>query len=510
MGSNPKNLIIRADANSQIGSGHVMRCLALAQAWQEMGGQVTFIITEADPLSTEKLRTEGIPWINLAVEPGSLKDAAQTAEVGCQCGTEWAAVDSYACGTEYQRTLKTAGLRILFVDDYGHAKRYVADLVLNQNIFTDEALYIDREPQTQLLLGTRYVLLRREFWLWKGCRPKIPEIARKVLVTMGGSDPDNVTQKIMKALALVDVEGLESIIVVGGNNARFRKLEYAAHNSFRKIRLVHNVNNMVELIEWADVAITAGGSTCWELAFLGVPSLITILADNQVPVARGLDLQGASINLGWHTTLNTKDVASRLHELLFSSEKREKMANQGQLLVDGNGAIRVARKMSRETLALRYVREEDCRLIWEWANEPLTRAQSFSPEPISWDEHRAWFDSIRNDPSSRLYVALDTNGEPVGQIRFRIEGEEAVISISLAPEHRGHGYGAGVISLGSQELWKTKTIRLIHAYIKPENIASIRAFIKAGFVESGTTKIKNSPALRFTLGRTLQHDIDPS
>jgi len=279
------SLLLRADASETIGTGHVMRCLALAQAWQDTGGRVVFLMATEAPAVEARLQSEGMEVIHLPVQPGSRDDAIQTADLARRVGADWVVVDGYHFGADYQRTIRGLGLHLLFIDDHGHADHYSADLVLNQNIHAHEGIYKNREPYTRLLLGTRYVLLRREFLKWRGWKREIPEVARKVLVTMGGSDPDNVTLKVIQALQQVDVDGLETIVVVGGGNPHYEELQSSVQESRFPVLLESNVTNMPELMAWADVAVSAGGSTSWELAFMGVPALVLILANNQRSIA---------------------------------------------------------------------------------------------------------------------------------------------------------------------------------------------------------------------------------
>ncbi len=229
---------------------------------------------------------------------GQSEDAQQVIEIAQAQDTGYVTIDGYHFGAEYQKWLKAAGLRLLVLDDNGHADHYYADVVLNQNIHASDALYPNREPYTQLLLGTRYALLRREFWRWRDWQREIPDVARKVLVTMGGSDPDNVTLKILHALEQVELNGLEVTVVVGGNNPHYDALQAAAQRSQHAVRLEHNVTDMPALMAWADVAVSAGGSTCWELAFLGLPSVVVVLADNQRAIVHGLATVHYAVYLG--------------------------------------------------------------------------------------------------------------------------------------------------------------------------------------------------------------------
>lgn len=339
-GSNLQPLLLRADASTQIGAGHVMRCLALAQAWQDAGGVAHFAAAELPDGLAARLTAEGMALYRLDVAPGSAADAVQTAALARQLGADWVVEDGYKFGADFQRIIKEAGLRLLAIDDCGHAGHYVADLVLNQNIYANESLYPSREPCTRLLLGTQYVLLRREFQRWRGWQREIPDVARRVLVTMGGGDPDNVTSKVIEALEWVQVDGLEVAVVVGASNPHLPALQDSANRSVHVIRLVQDVSDMSELVAWADLAVVAGGSTCWEIAFMGLPSIIIVIANNQEGIANGLGTQGAGISLGSHTRIDNVSIVSPLQSAICDRQLRTGMCEKALRIVDSHGTTR--------------------------------------------------------------------------------------------------------------------------------------------------------------------------
>lgn len=169
-----KQLIIRADANSRIGVGHVMRCLALAQAWQDKGEKAVFLSHCKSPVLKKRILDEGFDFISLDKPYPEPFDIDYTLNTLHKLSNQdaWLVVDGYHFDSSYQKSIKEAGHKLLWIDDYGHAAHYYADIVLNQNISADERFYIRREPYTRLLLGTRYVLLRHEFKKWQGWRRK--------------------------------------------------------------------------------------------------------------------------------------------------------------------------------------------------------------------------------------------------------------------------------------------------------------------------------------------------
>ena len=497
-------LLIRADASPQIGSGHVMRCLALAQAWLQTDGQVTFLMCPTATILETRLKAEGIQVAHLSVPPGSGEDAEQTIAQAQALGASWVVVDGYQFDADYQRVIKASGLRLLFIDDYGHANHYWADLVLNQNVYAHEGLYTNREPYTQLLLGTRYALLRKEFWSWQGWKRQIPPVARKVLVTLGGGDPDNVTLKVILALQQVEVEELEVVVVVGGSNPHYEELLAIVQNSGVSITLQRNVTNMPELMAWADVAISGGGSTCWELAFMGLPSLILILADNQQEVADKLDALGVVINLGWHSGFESKRLTEVMERLLRLDNLRQKMSCTAQTLVDGEGSDRAIMFLQDKKLRLRAARDADCELLWNWVNDSGVRASAFSSAWIPWEEHLQWFTRKFKDPNCHIFIAFDYQDAPIGQVRFDLlENQQAEIDISIAREQRGLGYGKHLIKATIYRIFTSTSIQAIHAFVKSDNYSSIKTFEKVQFQNYGEAIVQGHLSRHFVLTRSI-------
>lgn len=491
-------VVFRVDASTQIGTGHVMRCLALAQAWQDTQGQPIFIMANPIPALEERLKSEGMKVVHLAAEPGSLADAQETAALAHQFEANWVVVDGYQFGSEYQQTIKNSGLNLLFIDDYGHAEHYYADVVLNQNISAEEEWYQHREPYTQLLLGTRYTLLRREFWQWQGWQRTVPPVAKKVLVTLGGADPDNVTLKVIQSLQIVEVEELEAVVVVGGSNPHYENLKMAVQDSRYPIQLQRNVTNMPELMAWADVAISAGGSTCWELAFMGLPSILLILAENQRAIAEKLATLNLAVNLGWHQDVESQNIAQNLSTVLRSAEQRRNMSKLSQKIVDGKGADSVVRNLAASSIKLRPVKEEDCELLWHWANDPEVRSSAFDSEPINWETHVKWFEHKLNSQNSFIFIVEDINNNPIGQVRFdMIENKEAEIDISIEKKNRGKKLGSEIINQGILYLSKEVAIKSVHSLIKVENKASILIFEKSNFHWLETKNVKNHLAYHY-------------
>ncbi len=496
----PGTLLIRADASVATGSGHLMRCLALGQAWQDAGGTAVALIAEAAPAIEDRLHREAIEVARFDASPGSEDDARRTANFALDRQVSWVVLDGYRFDADYQASLKSRGLRVLLIDDDVHAEKYLADLLLNQNAHAVESLYHSRAPYTRLLLGPRYAMLRREFHALRNWHREIPEFARRVLITMGGSDPDNFTLQVLQALPLVEAESLEIVVVIGGSNPHRAILEKAAAGLHARyaLRLVENALNMPELMTWADVAVSAAGTTSWEMCLLGLPFLVVDLARNQVPVAERLHELGVAWHVASSRDCSSVKIASDLTRLLASGEARSRMSRAGEKLVDGRGASRVCAAMLKGVVAVRRAKESDCRLLWEWANDAEVRASAFSQAAIGWEEHSAWFRAWTADEGCLILIGELADGRAIGQVRIdRLSNGEAEIDVSVARDFRGAGYGSLLLEAALQEAFAAGRIKKVHALIRPENLASVRAFEGAGFLKLGEEQVRGNAALHY-------------
>lgn len=470
-----------------------MRCIALAQAWRRACGSAIFVSAEITSALEARITGKRFQFVRLNAMPGSTEDAARTVEIARMENASWVVADGYHFGQNYQCIVKATGLSLLLLDDCGHAEHYSADFVLNQNLLAREELYKNREPHTRLLLGTQYVLLREEFFAYRGWQREIPVVARKLLITLGGADHENVTHKVIQAL--VGLRNLRTTVVVGGSNAHLDKLKLEISNLKSEIRLVVDATNMPELMAQVDVAIASGGITLWELAFMGVPTVVLVLAENQRAIAATMDTANAA------RQSSVERLEADVTDLLGDTELRRALNERGRQLVDSYGAGRVVTCLCAAGLELRRVRPEDSRLLWEWANEPEVRAVSFWTAPITWEVHQKWFAEHVNSPNCLFYFATNSNNEPVGQIRYDISGATAVVSISLDKQMRRGGNGSALIRRGSEQCFADSSVNLICAFTKLENEPSVRAFLKAGFTDDGMIKTGTTVMRRFVMRR---------
>lgn len=345
-----QRLFIRADASTAIGTGHVMRCIALAQAWQERGGCVTFLSSCQNEALQRRIIKEGFELVFVERKHPDSADLKQVLKqmknVQNNNCIPWLVLDGYHFDSDYQKSVREAGSKLVVIDDYNHLDNYHANVLLNQNIGAELIPY-NCDLKTVKLFGPEYALLRTEFLIWRDRIRKQPKGQHRIMVTLGGADSDNITLKVLRALLQVRLKGFGVDVIVGPANSHIRELEFEIQCARKKfvplansIRLLEGTN-MPEIMAMADVAISAGGSTCWELCFLGKPFLVLIAAENQNRIARGLEEVGSAICLGWHQDVTSKQIQTNLESLLNDDQSRRALSVRGQRMVDGRGRYRV-------------------------------------------------------------------------------------------------------------------------------------------------------------------------
>lgn len=488
-----KSFLFRTDASPAIGTGHVMRCLALAQVLRDEGGKPTFLSSVLSETVSERLTQEQCAIHSLKKPAYGKEDALETAQCARNIGADWIIVDGYSFDPAYQEHVKAQGLKVLLIDDLGHWENYTADIILNQNIFAKQHMYKNVGTSTSLLLGTQYTLLRKEFWQWQTWTRNVPEQAKRILVTLGGYDPHNAISTVIDALKNIR-EPIAITILFGKDDPYIPEVRERIQHALVPFRLESNVANMPKFMAEADIAISAGGTTCYELAFMQLPTMTMVLADNQKMLADAIEDAGLSINLGNYETLERAILTKKITELLLNKRQRSHMATVGRNCVDGQGASRVCMRLTGAPLRLRPANVDDAKLLWEWANDPVVRASAFSTDPIPWEKHVAWFAQKIRDPRCFIFVAIDADENLIGQVRFDITGDEdAECDVHIARESRGKKYAAPLIDAGVRKLFASTDVRSVSAYIREENEASIRSFKKAGFSLQGKAYVHTRP-----------------
>ena len=494
---NPKlsPLLVRADADGARGIGHVLRSLALAHAWHEQGGRVEFLTTQPTPTLRRRMESAGATVSEIARPCPADADIEATLASIARLGSDsaalpWVILDGYHFTPTYQNAIRRSGCQLLVIDDTAHLARYDADIVLNHGALAPRLEY-QINADAWLLLGTRYALLRAEFERWRDFQRHIPQTARNILLTLGGADGGNLTAKVMDALALLKDRAFDVQVLAGPLNPHIDALHrHAAATPNMQIHT--DVSDPSPLMAWADIAIAAAGTTAWELAFMQTPALLLVAAPNQTDVADGIAEFAAGQSLGLAEELRRNDIAVALRQLIDDPARRRLMAERGKNLVDGGGPARVLAAMHerqsfnrQSEFTIRRAGLGDALLLWQWANDPLTRRNSFSRAAISGIEHQAWCAKKFAAPDCRLWI-MQIGDLPVAQIRYdRVVsdiGVAADISFSVAPGFRGRQLGTRLLEATAPLATGELAADSIQAVALQGNEASRRVFLKAGFV----------------------------
>jgi UDP-2,4-diacetamido-2,4,6-trideoxy-beta-L-altropyranose hydrolase len=324
-------MLIRADATPQMGTGHVMRCIALATAARQTGMDTLLIGYFGVPWVLDRLSEGNIPHCCLESEKTHRNESLEKflARVK-QFSPDCVVLDGYHFDLAWQTTIMQAGFKLLLIDDYGHLPEYQCDLLLNQNFGAEAIRY--RGEIGALLIGPHYTLLRPEFAQARlNAKDRIFKgKAGRVLINLGGGNFSHILFEIASTIENVVSEKNIVIRILAGSIPD-QEIMRAFSAIPASLEILRNVREMPMLLLDTDLCISAAGSTIWELCCLGVPFLTLSLAENQESVARKLSEE----NIAPAMTIESLKI------FLHDPYARSISSNAGMALVDGYGAQRV-------------------------------------------------------------------------------------------------------------------------------------------------------------------------
>ncbi|MHB8482288.1 MAG: UDP-2,4-diacetamido-2,4,6-trideoxy-beta-L-altropyranose hydrolase [Nitrospiria bacterium] len=351
------NIVIRTDASIQLGSGHVMRCLTLADALRDNGAKVSFICRKlrgnlCDFIEGKKYQIYRLPENQNIIDDVNkdkqiLKnrnysdcpmDTNETQSILKNWGEtiDWLIIDHYVLGNEWETQMRPYVKKIMVIDDLAN-RSHNCDLLLDQNMYKNmETRYDGLVPRNcKKLLGPQFALLRPEFKAArKNLRTRDGNIKR-ILIFFGGTDPTNETQKALEAIQVLNKTDIDVDVVVGASNPHKEQISRICAN-LQNTSYHCQVENMAELMVMADLAVGAGGSTTWERCCLGLPSIIIVVAKNQERIAMALEDAGTVWNLGWHSGVDSGKITESLLLATKSPEKLLRMGKRGRKIMGGN------------------------------------------------------------------------------------------------------------------------------------------------------------------------------
>lgn len=494
-------VVVRVDASREMGVGHLVRCLTVADQLRARGASLSFVCREHPGHLIGLVQSRGIPVHALSLAPpgegvtgdgyaawlggDARRDAEETIQAFGGEGPDWLIVDHYGADEEWERQVRPHVGQLLVIDDLGN-RPHDCDVLLDQNYSVEgDDKYRDQVNARCLrLLGPRYALLREEYRLARAALMIRREDVSRVLVFFGGTDAANLTSVTLDALSQPALSHVSVDVVLGANNSNRQLVE--ARATARANTFLHSpVPHLADLLSQADLSIGAGGTTTWERMCLGVPSVVVSLAENQRPGCEALAAAGLISYAGPQAQVSIGPLADRVRRLCDDGLARAALSLNGQLLVDGMGAARVAQVImpsAASALHLRAARADDAMLLHGWANERAVRLNAVNTDAIPWSGHQAWFRQKLSDQDCSLYV-LEAADLPVGQIRFdAMEAGNVRISYSLDPIVRGRRWGVPLVAKGIERM-RARGAKGFHADVRVENVASSRVFENLGFTE---------------------------
>lgn len=327
-------MAFRVDASLTIGIGHLMRCLALSEELKRRGNCCHIISKIDNSVFHNKIKNLNLKQLKTNI---TVSEEIETLiKYSKKNNIDWIITDHYKIDTPYNRIVKQNGFNLLSIDDNSQI-HYYSDIVLNQN-FGSEKLEFSSEKYTKFLLGHRYVLIRDE--LLNNFTKKRYSNVKKILISLGGSDFDNYTLKILKSLTTID-ENIEFMVVIAPLNPYSNEIKKYIKNMNRNVILILDPKEMSKIYLESDLAISSGGSSCYELAYYGIPNLIISVAENQLNVANEIEKLNMGIYIGRKNEFKTRKLLNGINELIDNLNLRKSMSHNGKKIIDGRGKERV-------------------------------------------------------------------------------------------------------------------------------------------------------------------------
>lgn len=500
-------IVFRVDASTTMGTGHLMRCLALANSLRRRGADCLFLYRQhdLDPAPTiihqghRALRLPEPRWAQhldhrswLGVDQTTDIDQSRDALESAACRPAWICVDHYALDAQWEQALaRLTGAAVLAIDDLAD-RPHQADLVLDQTLDCPPERYQGLlSAHSRLLPGTDYALLRPEFAAWRPWsrqrrrhQDNAGEDRPRILLSLGGTDPRNFNQLALDALEQLD-KSCRVQLLIGAQAPALHELQRRVQDFPQQVDILTATDQMARLLYHTDLAIGAAGTSSWERCALGVPGILLVIAENQRQSALAQDRAGVARLLGDWTQVQSEDIRRSLQELLLNPAARQHIGERAAQACDGLGCMRVADLLVPITdklgagISLRPARMSDADLLLRWQSAPGARQYARDSRIPTPAEHRQWLQQTLDNPLRQLLIA-EQCGHPLGTLRLDAHPEhqmQAEVSILSCPSAQGRGVAQAMLRLARicWPFWE------IHAYVRRENQASQVLFERAGY-----------------------------
>lgn len=464
-----KKILFRADGNSNIGLGHLYRLFALVELYKE---KIDFVFVTKEN-STIKVIPKDYQVdtifndIDIINEPNWLSKKYLSNEYII-------IIDGYQFTSDYQKKLKSLGYIVMYIDDLITNHQY-ADVVINHS----EGLKLKNyttEYYTQLALGTKYAILRPSF-LEAAKNKRYINTIDTVFVCFGGADMYDLSYKA--TTALLNFSQFKNIHVLLGGAYKHKQI-FDLQNKNSIIHIYQNIQEkeIVSIMQRCNFAIAPASTTLYELCAIQMPILSGYFVENQLNIYNSFLEKGVIYGCGDFSNYSNQNFFESIQKIINLKEYNSSLKIQ-QELFDNQISNRFFQLLSYIQLSTREAIKEDMLLVYNWSNDSLVRKNSYDSEPIKLDNHQKWFDSKVNNKNTKLYI-VEYNSSPAGIVRYEVKEEHAVVGITIAKEFRGRKLASLFLSKTAKEYFNEFKKPII-AYIKKENIPSVKSFKKAGY-----------------------------
>jgi UDP-2,4-diacetamido-2,4,6-trideoxy-beta-L-altropyranose hydrolase len=485
----------RVDASIQIGTGHLSRCLNLANELSRRGAKCNFISRDMPEYFINQIQADGhgycalqrnnLPTLNnesislIWSADSQMSDAQQTLNLIADDIQDWIIVDHYSLDINWELGVRNGSTRLMVIDDLAN-RQHVCEILLDQNMQDKkQSRYIEKVDQScKILLGPKFALLRSEFGELHKVALERSGLIRRVLIFFGGVDSKNHTIEAMNALINMHIPEVLVDVVIGLQHPFIEDIKNLC--SQHNFRLHIQTKKMAELMLQSDLCIGSGGVVTWERCCLGLPSLAYAIAENQEEVVRVAALSGLIYAPNPMHCLSDS-IELHLRGLLENQNILKLISINGINAVDGNGAKRVAQAMGVSPLKVRRALQADSENIFEWRNYPDVIKFSKNQNRIDYIDHCNWFNSVITNDRTFLLIGV-SQGESIGVVRFDVEEFKACISIYVVPGVKYFGAGTDLLMAAEEWLKKFKPeVTLLMAEVLGENKRSQHFFSKNGY-----------------------------
>lgn len=527
LNSQKRLFLFRADASPIIGSGHIMRCLSLANALKATGVDCVFISRHITQNLTQLLKTSGHDTLKIDA-PSPIKSGPPQGEYAKWLGTTQEAdardvinviksgnyrnsafdliiCDHYALGEDWEQPVsKALNAPVAAIDDLSnrkHASQWLIDTTFDKTAADYAGLV---SPDCTMLIGSQYALLRPEFLRRRAealrARDKAHEdntSVNNILISMGGMDNDNVSCWVLSAIKSSGRKDFTVDVLLGASAPHIQEVRAFAKTLSFPVTVHIGVSDVTPLLVNADLCIGAAGSSTWERCCLGLPTINIVIADNQKTIAKTLADTGSILDAGIFDDIrnNTKDFNNNvLLPCLNDAGLRHSMSLSCRVICDGRGIGRIVRSVSVRTVkhakrvALREAGVADIRMVYDWQALPQTRRYANNTDIPSFESHTAWIQNKLTDEQCMFYI-IEYDANPAGSVRLDINRAAALssgppaatISIFISPKFFGNGIASAALDIIANLHREIE----INAQVHEDNVASLKLFARANYVAQG-------------------------